>query len=135
MERVRIGEVELEYSIYGPGEPVLLIHGAQIADAMRPLVADTALQQFQTILYHRRGYGGSSRPFGQTSTEDHVRDAVGLLDSLAIPRAHVVGHSYGAMIALALAATHPTRLGRWPSWNHQPCPGRPGRPSSRPWRR
>ena len=110
MERAKIGEVELEYSTHGTGEPVLLIHGAHIADAMQPLVTEPALAPFQTILYHRRGYAGSARPLGPTSTEDQARDAFGLLDHLSIPRAHVVGHSYGGMIALAFAAAAPTRL-------------------------
>jgi pimeloyl-ACP methyl ester carboxylesterase len=110
MQRVRIGEVELEYATHGTGEPVLLIHGAHIADALRPLVDEPVLDPFQTILYHRRGYAGSSRPLGPASAEDHASDAVGLLDHLAISRAHVVGHSYGALIALTLAATYSTRL-------------------------
>jgi pimeloyl-ACP methyl ester carboxylesterase len=60
--------------------------------------------------HHRRGFAGSTRPPGPPSTEDPADDAVGLLNHLGIDRAHVVGHSYGAMIALSLAATHPTRV-------------------------
>ena len=37
MERANVGSVELEYELQGSGEPLLLIHGAHIADAMRPL--------------------------------------------------------------------------------------------------
>jgi pimeloyl-ACP methyl ester carboxylesterase len=110
MERLTTGEVELEYTIRGTGEPILLIHGAHIADALRPLVAEPALEGFQTVAYHRRGYAGSSRPPGPTSANDHARDAIGLLDRLAFPQAHIVGHSYGAMIALTLATIHPTRV-------------------------
>lgn len=36
-------------------------------------------------------------------------DAVGLLDALAVPRAHIVGLSMGGMIAQILAATYPQR--------------------------
>jgi pimeloyl-ACP methyl ester carboxylesterase len=110
MQRAKINNVELEYDVGGSGESVLLIHGAHLADGLRPLVAEPALDDFQMIRYHRRGFGGSSRPPGPTSTEDQVRDAVRLLDHLGIDRAHVVSHSYGGMIALSLAAAHPARV-------------------------
>ena len=53
MQRARIGEVELEYEARGAGDPLLLIHGAHIADAMRPLALEPALEGFQRITYHR----------------------------------------------------------------------------------
>jgi pimeloyl-ACP methyl ester carboxylesterase len=110
MQRLKIGQAELEYRLSGSGQPVLLIHGAHIADALRPLVAEPALDGFRMIQYHRRGFAGSTRAPGPTSAEDHAHDAIGLLDHLGVARAHLVGHSYGAMIALSLAAAHPTRI-------------------------
>jgi pimeloyl-ACP methyl ester carboxylesterase len=110
MPRVKVNDVELSYQVRGTGEAVLLIHGAHIADALRPLVAQPALAQHQTIQYHRRGYALSSRAPGPTTAEDHTVDAVALLDHLGVERAHVIGHSYGAMIALTLAAAHPARV-------------------------
>jgi pimeloyl-ACP methyl ester carboxylesterase len=62
------------------------------------------------IQYHRRGFAGSSRPPVPTSTENQAKDAIGLLDHLGVDQAHLVTHSYGGMIALALAAAHPTRV-------------------------
>ena len=110
MERVKVGQVELEYEVHGSGLPLLLIHGALVADALRPLVAEPALAHLQLIHYHRRGYAGSSRPPGATSTEEQTGDAIGLLDHLGVDSGHVVGHSGGALIALTLAATYPTRV-------------------------
>jgi pimeloyl-ACP methyl ester carboxylesterase len=105
MERANVNGIELEYDPQGAGHPVLLIHGAFIPDAMRPLGGQDALESYELICYHRRGFADSSRPPGPTTIAEHAADAVGLLDQLSIDRAHVVGHSSGAAIALEMAAT------------------------------
>jgi pimeloyl-ACP methyl ester carboxylesterase len=112
MEHAKVNGVELEYEVVGSGEPMLFIHGAHLADALRPLVAEPALDRFQRICYHRRGHGGSTRPVetAPTSVAVQAKDAVGLLDHVRADRAHVVGHSLGGAIALELAAQHPTRV-------------------------
>jgi pimeloyl-ACP methyl ester carboxylesterase len=110
MERANVNGIELEYDRQGPGDPVLLIHGALIPDAMRPLGGQDALESFELICYHRRGFAGSSRPPGPTTIPEHAADAIGLLDQLGIDRAHVAGHSSGAAIAVEMAATEPARV-------------------------
>ncbi|HEX6678867.1 MAG TPA: alpha/beta hydrolase [Actinomycetes bacterium] len=112
MERGKVNGVELEHEVVGSGEPMLLIHGAHIANALQPLVAEPALERFQRIRYHRRGLGGSTRPVeaAPTSVAVQAKDAVGLLDHVGVDRAHVVGHSLGGAIALEVAALHPTRV-------------------------
>jgi pimeloyl-ACP methyl ester carboxylesterase len=112
MEHAKVNGVELGYEVVGSGAPMLLIHGAHIADALQPLVAEPALERFQRIRYHRRGLGGSTRPVatGPTSVAVQAKDAVGLLDHGRVDRAHVVGHSLGGAIALELAARHPARV-------------------------
>jgi pimeloyl-ACP methyl ester carboxylesterase len=112
MEQAKVNGVELAYEVVGSGEAVLLIHGAHVADALRPLVAEPALERFGRIRYHRRGLGESTRPVGTrpTSVAAQAEDAAGLLDHVGVDRAHVVGHSLGGAIALELAARHPTRV-------------------------
>jgi pimeloyl-ACP methyl ester carboxylesterase len=110
MQRANVNGIELEYDRQGRGDPVLLIHGAFIPDAMRPLGGQDALGSFELICYHRRGFAGSSRPPGPTTIADHAADCIVLLDQLGIDRAHVVGHSSGAAIALETAATEPARV-------------------------
>jgi pimeloyl-ACP methyl ester carboxylesterase len=121
MERANVNGIELEYDRQGHGDPVLLIHGAFIPDAMRPLGGQDGLGSFELICYHRRGFAGSSRPPGPTTIADHAADAVGLLDQLGIDRAHVVGHSSGAAIALETAATEPARVSSL-ALLEPPCP-------------
>jgi len=108
MERARIDGIELEYEVAGNGEPVLLIHGALVADAFRPLVLGSGLAQTYTLVnMHRRGYAGSSRLTESLPLADQAADCLALLRHLEIPRAHVVGHSLGAAIALQLTRDAP----------------------------
>ena len=108
MERVAVRGATLEYEILGAGEPVLLIHGVLVADGLRPLVEQEGLAaHHQLILYHRRGVAGSDGIPSPYTTEEQAADARALLGELGIERAHLAGHSYGAGIALQLAADAP----------------------------
>jgi pimeloyl-ACP methyl ester carboxylesterase len=105
MERAKIGPVEIEYDVTGTGEPVLLIHGATIAETFVPMVPH--LSGYRVIRMHRRGAAGSSHPGGPTKLVAQSEDALGLLRHLGIPAAHVVGHSLGGLIALRMAVDAP----------------------------
>ena len=108
MERATLGEVQLEYEVKGSGEPVLLIPPGPVAGAFLPLLSEQALvERYRVIRYHRRGQAGSTRTDAPVSFADHASDAAALLDYLGVGRAHVVGHSTGAAIALQLAHDEP----------------------------
>jgi pimeloyl-ACP methyl ester carboxylesterase len=108
MDRAKIDGAELAYDVAGAGEPVVCVHGALIADAFRPLLAAPGLaDRYRLIHYHRRGYGGSSHPPGPADVARQAADCRGLLRHLGVARAHVVGHSYGGVVALQLALDAP----------------------------
>jgi pimeloyl-ACP methyl ester carboxylesterase len=108
MDRVRIDGRELEYEVRGVGEPVILVHGAHIADAFAPLLAEPALtERYRLILYHRRGFAGSTHAEDPLSIAQQAADCRALMQQLGVPCAHVVGHSYGGVIALQLALDAP----------------------------
>ena len=108
MDYARINGVELEFEDCGSGEPVVLVHGAFIAEAFAPMCAEPALaDHYRLIRYHRRGYAGSSRVGAPFSISEQAADCRTLLDHLGIERAHVVGHSSGGSIALQLALDAP----------------------------
>ena len=108
MRRARVDGAELEFEITGAGEPVVLIHGALIAEAFAPLCREPALNsRYQLVRYHRRGYAGSSPVPAQFSIEQQAADCRALLRQLGIERAHVVGHSGGGVIALQVALSYP----------------------------
>ena len=109
MERARTDGAELEYEVSGRGEPAVFIHGAFIADTFRPLLAEPSLAgHYRLILYHRRGYAGSSRASEPVSVAQQAADCRALLHHLGVERAHVVGHSYGGIVALQLALDAPS---------------------------
>ena len=97
----------LEYETRGEGEAVLLIHGALIAGSFLPLMQEPALARYRLIRYHRRGFAGSAPHTGPFSFADQARDALQLLDGLGVEGAHLVGHSFGACIALEMARQAP----------------------------
>jgi len=107
--RVVLSDAVLEVEVRGSGEPIVLIQTALIADEFLPLATQSELQDpYQVILYHRRGYAGSSPVQGPGSIERDALDCQRLLTALDIERAHVVGVSYSAAVALQLAATAPS---------------------------
>jgi pimeloyl-ACP methyl ester carboxylesterase len=108
MERAEVDGVTLESLVVGAGEPVVCVHGAFVADAFRPLLAEPSLaDRYRLITYHRRGYAASGRSPDPTSIAQQAADCRALLAHLGVKRAHVVGHSFGGAIALQLALDTP----------------------------
>jgi pimeloyl-ACP methyl ester carboxylesterase len=108
VERAVLDGIVLEYDIAGAGEPVVFSHGSFIADAFRPILSEPSLAGgYQLIAYHRRGYMGSTHPAQVLSVAEQAADCRALLRHLGIGRAHVVGHSFGGVLALQLALDAP----------------------------
>ena len=111
MQRVNLDGVDLEYTVQGSGEPLVLIHGAILADAFSPLLAQPRIANtYRVIAYHRRGFAGSSRASAPFMIGQQAADARALLRYLGITRAHIAGHSYGAAIALQWALDAPDEV-------------------------
>lgn len=108
---ITVNGSRLAYSVQGHGEPVLLIHGSVVAEAFAPLIAQPALgDHVRLVGFFRRGYGGSDRATGPFTIAQQAADCQALLQALDIEQAHVVGHSYGALIALQLAHDAPSTV-------------------------
>ena len=104
MNTITINGKKLACEVRGAGEPVLLLHCGFIADSFVPLMNESTLSgQYRLINYHRIGYGQSDRAAGPMSVAQQAADARELLQQLGIQRAHIVGHSYGGVVALQLA--------------------------------
>ncbi len=108
MDRATLDGIELEYEMRGSGEPVVLIHPGHYADWFMPLLAEPLLvDRYRLLTYHRVGCAGSSPVDGAVSLAQQAAHCRSLLRHLGIERAHVVGHSSSANIALQFALDAP----------------------------
>ena len=108
MERAAVDGLELEYELRGSGEPVVLIHWGFCAAWAEPLMDERALaDRYRLLRYHRAGFAGSDGIQGAVSMAEHAAHCALLMRELGIERAHVVGHSSSADIALQLALDFP----------------------------
>lgn len=108
MGRAGVDGLKFEYELQGRGEPVVLIHWGLCAAWAKPFIDAPALaDHFRLLSYHRAGFAGSDRIQGPVSIADHAAHCARLMRHLGIERAHIVGHSSSAMIALQLALDFP----------------------------
>jgi pimeloyl-ACP methyl ester carboxylesterase len=111
--RIRTGDVDLNVLVAGDGPAILLLHGFPDSLALWRGVIPLLLEKnYRVIAPDQRGFGRSSAPrhVRNYRIEHIVDDALGLLDSLGVKQAHVVGHDWGAVIAWILAGEHPERV-------------------------
>jgi pimeloyl-ACP methyl ester carboxylesterase len=108
MEKANLNGVTLEYEVKGSGEPVLLISTGPIADSFLPLLSEKVLvDRYRLIAFRQRRLARSTNGPTPVSFAEHAADAAALLGHLDVSRAHVAGHSTGAVIALQLAVDRP----------------------------
>ena len=101
---------QLAYSVEGKGPPVLLIQGAGVGgSAWAPQVQELA-RNYQCFTFDNPGIGQSQSMGKDLSIEGMAEGAVALLDAHACDSAHLIGHSMGGLIALALAFRQPARI-------------------------
>ena len=115
MRRVQGDGVSLAVADVGEGEPVLLLHGFPDSSALwRHQVPALVGAGYRAIAPDLRGFGESDRPqdVGSYGVRRSVTDMLAVLDALAVERAHVVAHDWGAAVGWALAMTASERVDR-----------------------
>jgi len=107
---VAIDDTSLWVVERGEGPPVILLHGGpgldhhEFADYLDPL----AELGFRLVLVDQRANGRSERPPRHTWTlERMAQDVIMLARALGLERYAVLGHSYGAFVALQNAVDYP----------------------------
>jgi len=109
----QVNGVRLHYVDRGTGPVVVLLHGngVLLQDYEASGVLGLAAEHHRVIAFDRPGFGYSARPDSSSWTpEEQARLVADALDLLDVGPAVVVGHSWGAMVALAMALERPERV-------------------------
>jgi pimeloyl-ACP methyl ester carboxylesterase len=107
-DNISVGSVELEYWAKGDGVPVVFLHGGVLTDWFGPVADELSKTSgYRLVSYHRPGYGSSTLPSHPITMAGQADCCLALMRHLGIAKAHVVGHSLGACIALQAALQEP----------------------------
>lgn len=113
MPLLRCRAINIYYERHGAGPTVLSISGSGGDVRQNPASGNGPLERnFDTVIYDQRGLGQTSIPEGPYTMAQYADDAAALLDALSIDRCHVVGTSFGGMVAQELVLRHPERVNR-----------------------
>ena len=108
---VDIRDLKVRYLDWGgEGTPIMALHGLASSGHWYDLVAAHLGQHHRIIAPDQRGHGQTTQASGGYNGESLAADIVGLMDHLEIPQAAVLGHSWGANVALNVAARAPDRV-------------------------
>lgn len=91
----------------GEGPSILLLHGLASSSHIWDLVAPRLAPRFRVVAYDQRGHGLSGKPSSGYGFDRLIADAVAVIRTLELERPEVVGHSWGANVALQLAVDRP----------------------------
>lgn len=107
---IDVDGVKVHYAELGRGEPLVLLHGngSMLQDFLSSGFVKEAAKSYRVIAFDRPGYGYSDRPrstiWTPAAQAELLRSA---LRQIGVARALVLGHSWGASVAIALALDHP----------------------------
>ena len=107
---LQVNGVRLHYIERGSGEPLVLLHGngSMIEDFESSGLIDLAAKNYRVIVFDRPGFGHSDRPRNVVWTPDAQAELINqAILRLGVSNAIVLGHSWGASVAVALALKYP----------------------------
>jgi pimeloyl-ACP methyl ester carboxylesterase len=109
-----VNGVRLHFVDRGEGAPLVLLHGngSMVQDFQSSGLLDLAATKYRVIAFDRPGYGHSSRPRSTAWTPEAQAHLIHeALAQIGVERATVLGHSWGCLVAVALAHRYPGLVG------------------------
>lgn len=112
--RVPFRGYETWYRIAGEGgaTPLVVLHGGPGSTSLGSTVLEPLADERRVVFYDQLGCGNSSQPSDPSlwTVELYVAELANLREALGLERIHLLGHSWGGMLALEYALTRPDGL-------------------------
>jgi pimeloyl-ACP methyl ester carboxylesterase len=112
MPVVQAADADLFYEVSGSGPRLLFVNGSGSSLGDSQLLTGAFVSRFELLAYDYRGLGRSGEVVHGYTMADCATDAAAVMDAAGWQRSAVVGISFGGMVALELAVTHPDRFER-----------------------
>ncbi len=111
LEKVRVGDIDIAYKMFGKGDPVILHSGASDnMDAWDPALLSKISSNNTVIVFDYRGIGNTTSGTEPYSVQVLANDTAGLMDALKIQKANVLGYSLGTSITQQFAIMYPDKV-------------------------
>ncbi len=107
VDRVDVGGLTLAYRRVGHGPPLVLLHGAYEDGRVWSRQMNGLSDEFTVVAWDAPGCGLSDDPPDGFTASDYGDIAAGFLEALRLTASHVLGLSWGSMLALGLYERHP----------------------------
>jgi pimeloyl-ACP methyl ester carboxylesterase len=107
MPTLQANGISIYYETHGEGEPLLLIEGLGSELTNYERIIRALSEKYRVICFDNRGAGRTDMRDVPYSIEMMAEDAAGLLQTLGVKGANVLGISMGGKIAIALTLSHP----------------------------
>lgn len=106
MSTIEVNGINIYYEIHGTGPPLLMISGT--GNDLRHSMPHRSPfnKHFEVLHFDQRGLGQTDKPEGPWEMSDYADDAAALARALGWDRCHVVGTSFGGMVAQHVAIQH-----------------------------
>jgi pimeloyl-ACP methyl ester carboxylesterase len=110
---ITVHGVRLHYVERGTGSALVLLHGngSMIEDFESSGLIDLAAKKYRVIAFDRPGFGHSDRPRSTVWTPEAQADLLNAaLIKMGVSQPLILGHSWGTLVAVALALRHPRNI-------------------------
>ena len=107
MEHVDVGGTQIAYTRVGSGPPLVMVHGAPADSRTWQWMLPDLARDHTVVAWDAPGFGQSSDIDDTWRAAEFADALAAFIVTLGLERPHLVGHSFGTMVALSLFERHP----------------------------
>jgi pimeloyl-ACP methyl ester carboxylesterase len=113
MPKVKVDDIQIYYEVKGEGFPLVMINGlSDNLDCWDPRLIEALSKKFKLVLFDNRDVGRTDVSDREYAMKLFADDTAGLMNSLGISKAHILGISMGGMIAQELVLNYPEKVAK-----------------------